>query len=154
MIDTDFRGQFEMAKPTRGYEAVMAAMPRVFVGTEARLQQLVKLVCREMHRTFLDQGASIPPWRSKESLLSKWRLPATLRQPDARLAHALQPSATLNARPPRQTVRAAWPPARALLHGVEAPSFMRRMSEQRCADALRATSPGRPRDALVWAPLG
>ena len=136
VVDPDFRGQFEMAKPTRGYEAVMAAVPRAFVGTEARLQQLVKLICREMHRTFLEQGASIPPWRSKESLLSKWRLPAAVRQ-----AGVLTPSAVANGRLPRAAVRAAWP--QVCVPGGEQPSFLRRPSEQRCADALaRPQSPG------------
>jgi hypothetical protein len=64
-----------MAKPTNRYASIMAALPIVFVGSEHYLQQLVKLICREMHNAFTVQGVSIPPWRSKESLLSKWKVP-------------------------------------------------------------------------------
>lgn len=64
-----------MAKATPSYMRFMEAIPQVLVSTEAQLRQLVKILCREMHEAFVKHGASIPPWRGKESLLSKWRLP-------------------------------------------------------------------------------
>ena len=69
-----------MAKPTTRYATVMDAVPGVFVGLESHLQTLVKLLCVEMHRAFTTQGASIPPWRSKESFLSKWKVPHAHRE--------------------------------------------------------------------------
>ena len=75
IIDPFFRDQFEMAKATPAYMRFMDELPEVLVTTEAQLRQLVKILCREMHEAFVKHGASIPPWRGKESLLSKWRLP-------------------------------------------------------------------------------
>ena len=65
----------------------MVCIPRAFVGIESSLQQLVKLICVEMHRAFTTQNVSIPPWRSKESFLSKWKVPQSVRgMPDVRLS--------------------------------------------------------------------
>lgn len=81
IVDPCFRDQFEMAKATPSYMRFMDALPQVLVSTEPQLRQLVKILCREMHEAFVMHGASIPPWRGKESLLSKWRLPR-LSHPD------------------------------------------------------------------------
>jgi hypothetical protein len=101
IVDSDFQGQFEMAKPTRDYQAVLAAVPKIFVGTEHRVQQLVKLLCREMHRNFLEQGSSIPPWRSRESFLAKWQLPKGLSQTS-------EPPMLMPVHKASLTVKAAW----------------------------------------------
>jgi PDDEXK-like family of unknown function len=73
-----------MAKPTTRYASVMDALPRAFVGPTSQLQQLVQLICVEMHRAFTTQGASIPPWRSRDSFLSKWTIPVSMRSAEAR----------------------------------------------------------------------
>ena len=87
-MDPFFRDQFEMAKATPAYMRFMEELPEVLVSTEAQLRQLVKILCREMHEAFVKQGASIPPWRGKESLLSKWRLPRLSDHPEhARSLH-------------------------------------------------------------------
>lgn len=104
IVDPDFRGQFEMAKQTQDYQAVMAVVPKVCVGTEQRVQQLVKLLCREMHRTFLEQGSSIPPWRSCESFLAKWHLPKAV----PRLSRTSESSMLTPVLQANSTVKAAW----------------------------------------------
>lgn len=65
-----------MAKATPQYSRLIQSLPQVVACTESQLRQLVKILCREMHEVFTRRGISIPPWRSKDSLLSKWKLPA------------------------------------------------------------------------------
>lgn len=76
IVDPFFRDQFEMAKATPQYLRLIQSLPEVIACTESQLRQLVKIVCREMHEVFTRRGICIPPWRSKDSLLSKWKLPA------------------------------------------------------------------------------
>eukprot|EP00892_Ulva_mutabilis_P003379 jgi/Ulvmu1/1412/UM011_0141.1 len=76
VVDPFFRDQFEMAKATPHYIRLIQSLPVVIVCTENQLRQLVKILCQEMHEVFVKRGISIPPWRSKDSILSKWKLPA------------------------------------------------------------------------------
>lgn len=76
IVDPFFRDQFEMAKATPQYMRLIQSLPQVVACTECQLRQLVKILCREMHEVFTRRGICIPPWRSKDSLLSKWKLPA------------------------------------------------------------------------------
>jgi PDDEXK-like family of unknown function len=110
-VDPFFRDQFEMAKATPSYMRFMDALPQVLVSTEAQLRQLVKILCREMHEAFVKHGASIPPWRGKESLLSKWRLP--------RLHYPERPS-SLHKEGSSSTLKAAWQPQPEISAGVPA----------------------------------
>jgi hypothetical protein len=55
-------------------QALVSLLPRVFVGSYDRLQQLVGWVCREMQASFQGSGGGLPPWRSLEHVLNKWRL--------------------------------------------------------------------------------
>jgi hypothetical protein len=47
-------------------------VPQCFVGTAARLEAAVGLLCDEMAAAFKSQGLTVPPWRSKVAMLSKW----------------------------------------------------------------------------------
>ena len=53
-------------------------MPAVYAGSAARLAAIVRLVCAEMGAAFAERGTVTPPWRSAQSLLSKW-LPSKVR---------------------------------------------------------------------------
>ena len=52
VIDPCFREQFEIANPTAQYSAVLAEVPREFVGTEERVTQLVELLSAELKKSF------------------------------------------------------------------------------------------------------
>lgn len=47
-------------------------MPACFVGSVSDLEALVKLVCEQMVVSYKMQGLPVPPWRTKQALLSKW----------------------------------------------------------------------------------
>jgi PDDEXK-like family of unknown function len=90
-----------MAKATQSYMRLIDALPPVLVATEYQLRQIAKILCREMHDVFVRRGASIPPWRGMESLLSKWRLPRMLLC--ERSSNALREARS-------GTVKASWQP--------------------------------------------
>lgn len=52
VIDPCFREQFEIANPTPQYSAVLAEVPREFVGTEECVSKLVTLLSLQIKRSF------------------------------------------------------------------------------------------------------
>lgn len=50
----------------------LQAVPPCLVGTSAKLQAVVKLLCEEMTSAFKSQGLPVPPWRTRQAMLSKW----------------------------------------------------------------------------------
>jgi hypothetical protein len=104
IVEPRLREQFETPRPTEVYSAVLAALPRVFVGTEARLALLVTWLAARLRDAFAAAAMALPPWRARVFLLAKWRLhelpPATMRENEepadgaacvARRANALLP---------------------------------------------------------------
>ena len=128
MVDPVFRDQFEMANPTSSYTRLMAALPAVFVGSEHHLHQLVTIVCREMHTAFTTPGVSIPPWRSKTSFLSKWKIPKSFHLGQA---HDLRQGQPLIPRH-RSLYKAAWPGPQRTKGGLAATGAVRRSAGAFC----------------------
>ena len=73
IIDPAFREQFDIAHATPRYQQILAAIPATFVGTEERLVALVRALCQEIQGVFMQQNATLPPWRDVAAQLSKWR---------------------------------------------------------------------------------
>ncbi|KAK1293902.1 hypothetical protein QJS10_CPA16g00505 [Acorus calamus] len=64
VVDLDFAGEFEIARPTAEYGRVMEAMPRGVVVVEAeRLRRAVRAVAEAAKRSMKARGLSLPPWR-------------------------------------------------------------------------------------------
>jgi hypothetical protein len=61
------------------------AIPPTFVGPMQRLKDLVALVSDEMVGAFRQQNRALPPWRTRQAMLSKWS-PAELAALAAQLA--------------------------------------------------------------------
>jgi hypothetical protein len=74
IVEPRLREQFETPRPSAVYSAVLAALPRVFVGTEARLAALVTWLAARLRDAFAAASMALPPWRSRVFLLAKWRL--------------------------------------------------------------------------------
>jgi uncharacterized protein (TIGR01615 family) len=72
LIDTDFRTQFEIARPTKQYNAVVQGLPAIFVGREDRLQQIVNLMSDAVKASLKKRGMPLPPWRKPEYMRAKW----------------------------------------------------------------------------------
>ncbi|CAM6038752.1 unnamed protein product, partial [Sphagnum compactum] len=72
LIDTDFRTQFEIARPTKQYNALVQGLPAIFVGREDRLQQIVNLMSDAVKASLKKRGMPLPPWRKPEYMRAKW----------------------------------------------------------------------------------
>jgi uncharacterized protein (TIGR01615 family) len=72
LIDIDFRTQFEIARPTKEYNAIVKALPIAFVGGEDRLQQIVNLMSDAVKSSLKKRGMPLPPWRKPEYMHAKW----------------------------------------------------------------------------------
>lgn len=80
LIDIDFRSEFEIARPTGNYKAILQSLPYIFVGEADRLQQILSIVSEAAKLSLKKKGMHIPPWRKFEYMRSKW-LSAHIRTP-------------------------------------------------------------------------
>nr|GLL17509.1 uncharacterized protein LOC109190280 [Ipomoea trifida] len=72
IVDTDFRSQFEVARPTEAYKELSSFLPCIFVGTEHRLQTIISLLCEAAKQSLKESGLHVPPWRKATYMQSKW----------------------------------------------------------------------------------
>ncbi|EHA8592027.1 hypothetical protein COCNU_contig69204476G000010 [Cocos nucifera] len=72
LVDVDFRSEFEIARSTKSYRAVLQALPSIFVGKDHRLQQIVAVVCDAARQSLKKKGLHFPPWRKPEYMRAKW----------------------------------------------------------------------------------
>ncbi|PRQ36206.1 hypothetical protein RchiOBHm_Chr4g0388891 [Rosa chinensis] len=79
LIDIDFRSEFEVARPTGAYKAVLQSLPFIFVGKSDRLGQIVSIVTEAAKQSLKKKGMPFPPWRKAEYVRAKWLSPCTTR---------------------------------------------------------------------------
>ena len=79
---------------SRNLLLLLQAVPPCFVGPVHRLETVVKLLCQEMTIAFKSQGLPVPPWRTRQAMLSKWA-PAQLAQLAEKMAMMRRMSADL-----------------------------------------------------------
>ncbi|CAH9095481.1 unnamed protein product [Cuscuta epithymum] len=71
-IDVDFRSEFEIARSTGSYNAVLQLLPLIFVGKGERLLQIVSIMSEAAKQSLKKKGMHIPPWRKAEYMKAKW----------------------------------------------------------------------------------
>jgi len=71
-VDLDFRAQFEIARPTREYSALLELLPKIYVGRDDRLQSIVKIMCEGVKNSLKKTGMHLPPWRKYKYMHSMW----------------------------------------------------------------------------------
>lgn len=74
-VEVDFRLEFEVARSTKAYRAVLQALPSLFVGTPDRLGQIVAVVAEAARQSLKKKGLHFPPWRKPEYMRAKWLSP-------------------------------------------------------------------------------
>ena len=79
IIDIDFRSEFEIARPTGNYKAILQSLPYIFVGKSDRLGQIVTIVSEAAKQSLRKKGMHVPPWRKAEYMLAKWLSPSSAR---------------------------------------------------------------------------
>ncbi|OWM71620.1 uncharacterized protein LOC116197848 [Punica granatum] len=72
LIDVDFRSEFEIARSTGAYRAILQSLPYIFVGKADRLSQIVRIVSEAAKQNLKKKGMHIPPWRKAEYMQAKW----------------------------------------------------------------------------------
>ncbi|CAN6462996.1 unnamed protein product [Victoria cruziana] len=75
IVDVDFKSEFEIARSTSQYRAVLQSLPSIFVGKPDRLQQIVSLVSEAARHSLKRKGLHFPPWRKPEYVSAKWLSP-------------------------------------------------------------------------------
>lgn len=77
LIDIDFRSEFEIARSTGTYKAILQSLPYIFVGKPDRLGQIVSIVSEAAKQSLKKKGMHLPPWRKAEYMRAKWLSPYT-----------------------------------------------------------------------------
>lgn len=72
IVDLDFAGEFEIARPTDQYKHLLQTLPKVFVGGSEDLKSIVKLTCDAAKRSLKSRGLHLPPWRKNRYMQNKW----------------------------------------------------------------------------------
>lgn len=72
LIDVDFRSEFEMARSTGTYKAIVQTLPFIFVGKPERLDRMVSIVSEAAKQSLKRKGMHLPPWRKAEYMRAKW----------------------------------------------------------------------------------
>uniref|UniRef100_A0A5B6ZUU6 Uncharacterized protein n=1 Tax=Davidia involucrata TaxID=16924 RepID=A0A5B6ZUU6_DAVIN len=81
LIDIDFRSEFEIARSTGSYKAILQSLPYIFVGKADRLHQIVSIVSEAAKQSLKKKGMHVPPWRKAEYTRAKWLSPHTRTTP-------------------------------------------------------------------------
>ncbi|KAF3456916.1 hypothetical protein FNV43_RR01570 [Rhamnella rubrinervis] len=77
LVDIDFRSEFEIARSTGAYRAILQSVPYIFVGKSDRLGQIVSIVSEAAKQSLKKKGMHFPPWRKAEYMRAKWLSPHT-----------------------------------------------------------------------------
>lgn len=77
LIDIDFISEFEIARSTGAYKAILQSLPYIFVGKPDRLGQIVSIVSEAAKQSLKKKGMHFPPWRKAEYMRAKWLSPHT-----------------------------------------------------------------------------
>lgn len=72
LIDVDFRSEFEIARQTNAYKALLQSLPFVFVGKSDRISQIVSMVSEAARQSLKKIGMHFPPWRKADYMRAKW----------------------------------------------------------------------------------
>ncbi|KAK7245418.1 hypothetical protein RIF29_40264 [Crotalaria pallida] len=75
LIDIDFRSEFEIARSTKAYKAILQILPYIFVGKCDRLQSIVAIASEAAKQSLKKKGMHVPPWRKVEYVKAKWLSP-------------------------------------------------------------------------------
>lgn len=75
IIDIDFRSEFEIARSTKSYKAVLQMLPHIFVGKADRLQKIINVVSDAAKQSLKKKGMPLPPWRRADYVKAKWLSP-------------------------------------------------------------------------------
>lgn len=71
-VDLDFAAEFEIARPTSFYERLSQSLPKVFVGKNEELKQILRTMSDAARRSLKSRDLHLPPWRKHRFMQNKW----------------------------------------------------------------------------------
>ncbi|GLI68819.1 hypothetical protein VaNZ11_013323 [Volvox africanus] len=75
VVDGALREHLLVAPSTPAYQRTLAAtIPDLYIGSLARLHQLVMSMASAISLNFSSQGIDVPPWRRTSALLARWAI--------------------------------------------------------------------------------
>lgn len=92
LIDVDFRSEFEIARPTKSYKAILQTLPYIFVGKADRLRRIIAVASEAAKQSLKKKGMHVPPWRKADYIKAKWLSPHTRATAPPSDEEASQPS--------------------------------------------------------------
>uniref|UniRef100_A0A0E0FT27 Plant-specific domain TIGR01615 family protein n=2 Tax=Oryza TaxID=4527 RepID=A0A0E0FT27_ORYNI len=72
VVELSFRAEFEVARASAEYRALVTALPEVFVGRADRLRAVVKAMCAAAKQCMKENNMHMGPWRKHKYMQSKW----------------------------------------------------------------------------------
>lgn len=75
IIDTDFRSQFQIARPTTKYQAALKVLPEIYIGRTERLMKIAQIMSKAAKKSLEKMSMYVPPWRTLEFMKAKWFSP-------------------------------------------------------------------------------
>ncbi len=72
VVELNFRAEFEVARASAEYRALVTALPEVFVGRADRLRAVVKAMCAAAKQCMKENNMHMGPWRKHKYMQSKW----------------------------------------------------------------------------------
>jgi len=75
IIDTDFRSQFQIARPTAKYQAALKILPAIYIGQPDGLMKIVQIMSEAAEQSLENMSMPVPPWRTFEYMKAKWFSP-------------------------------------------------------------------------------
>ncbi|GKE44977.1 hypothetical protein Tco_1472261, partial [Tanacetum coccineum] len=77
IIVIDFRSEFEIARSTKSYKAVLQTLPQIFIGKPDRLQMIINIVSDAVKQSLKKKRMLLPPWRRAYYVKAKCLSPCT-----------------------------------------------------------------------------
>lgn len=72
IVEINLAVEFEIARPTDKYLALLRAIPKVFAAEPEVLRGLINVMCVAAKESIRSAGMHIPPWRTREYMQEKW----------------------------------------------------------------------------------
>lgn len=76
VVDLDFAAEFEIARATEEYDAVVKELPDIFVGKADQIKQAVKVIANAVVTSMKAKKMHVPPWRKARYMRAKWLGPS------------------------------------------------------------------------------
>ncbi|GJX17221.1 reverse transcriptase domain-containing protein [Tanacetum coccineum] len=77
IIDIDFRSEFQIARSTKSYKAVLQTLPQIFVGKLDRLPKIINIVSDAAKQSLKKIQMPLPSWRRADYVKAKCLSPCT-----------------------------------------------------------------------------